>query len=236
MQQYFIDISLSLHQKFTLSDEKKHHLLTVMRYGVGKKVRVIDVDFKTFVCEILEIKPLVLQPIEQIIEQTESSVPITLIVGWIKKERFEWMLQKVSEAGATRVIPLISAYTVVKEKEDTLKKKLIRYNKITEEAAEQSRRTRFTEVLPPVNLSDVAAYLSDVNVVAYERPSSKHLKQMCIPSKSITVIVGPEGGFSENEIELLESFGVTPVTLGPRILRTETAALAACVVIDTVLG
>jgi len=236
MQQYFINQALTLNQPFSLSNEQKHHILTVMRYGVGKHVRVIDVDAKTFICEIVSTNPFQLMPFEQRVELTEPSVDITLIVGWIKKERFEWMLQKVSEAGATRVIPLISAYTVVKEKEDTLDKKLIRYNKITEEAAEQSRRTRSTEVLAPISLAAVGDYLSDVNVVAYERPSSKHLKHMCLPGKSMTVIIGPEGGFNEKEIELLESYGVDAVTLGPRILRTETAALAACVVIDTMLG
>ena len=137
------------------------------------------------------------------------------------------MLQKACELGVTRIIPFVSKNTVVKLDEKKAEKKLARWNEILLAATKQCNRNTLVELEPVTNLKDLANYKSECNLVAYEKESdpSKHMAHYLQSSPfSITVCIGPEGGFEESEIQVLNDFGYQNCSLGKNILRAETAA------------
>ncbi len=140
-------------------------------------------------------------------------------------------LQKAAELGASRIVPVITRRTIIHLEDKEIAKKLERWNKITLEACQQSNRTSLCEVCRPIRLKDVVEYRQDINLVAYENEDTRKLRD-CLGNGSICIVVGPEGGFEESEIEFLEEAGFTCVSLGTRILRAETAGMYALSVID----
>jgi 16S rRNA (uracil1498-N3)-methyltransferase len=167
----------------------------------------------------------------------EPAARITLYLALTQREKFEWMLQKCTEVGAAAFVPVISSRSLVQDGRDAAKK-LERWGRIIREAAEQSRRG----ILPQVHLPlafDAAlqrAQSDALRLIAWEGEHSLTLRAALAPSKAthaptIVVFIGPEGGFSEAEIEAARAAGVQPVTLGERILRMETAAVVAAALV-----
>lgn len=230
MQRYFIS-SENINGSFIHVDSYNHkHMQRVMRYRNGQEVICILPDQHVYIYEIIDIEKGILQQKQEIIENNELDVQVTLIYGLPKNDKFEWVLQKATELGVARIIPFLSQRSIIKTDKQTFEKKRKRYLRILKEASEQSCRQIVPELTPLVKIDELTQYLSDVNVVAYEEESkngehsvfAKTLKQ---DYHTITIIVGPEGGFDENEIEKMKSYGIRPCSLGKRILRSETAPL-----------
>lgn len=231
MQQYFVDTLLNHGDIYTFTKEQAHHLRDVLRMD-HETVRLVDAkqawfaecrsEGKSFIAEVKEEDPRVNEP----------SIAITLAMALIRREKFELVLQKATELGVTRIVPFESSRCVVRAKNEKAQKQQERYASIVLSAAEQCKRNRVPEVTDVLKISQLDQVLSEVNLAAYENASldSKRISDQKI-HESITVVIGPEGGFSSEEAELLEHLGYTPVTLGSRILRAETAALYACSVI-----
>jgi 16S rRNA (uracil1498-N3)-methyltransferase len=174
----------------------------------------------------------------------EPRTELTLYQALLKKDNFEWVLQKGTELGVVRFVPLISQRCVVRQK--TIKPaKLDRWNRIIREAAEQSGRGRLPALSNPVMLPEALeqADLFDSALIPWEGEVAKGFVEALRKgveeqpsSMRIAIFIGPEGGFDEEEIEDAQAAGLKPVTLGPRILRAETAAVAAATLALSTMG
>lgn len=231
MQRYFIDDKCVKENKIYIDAYNHKHMQRVMRYKNGQKVICILSHHQSYLYEIEDIEQGILRCIEALQEDHELDVDITLIYGLPKSDKLEWVLQKATELGVKRVVPFLSKRSIIKTDTKTFEKKRERYTRILKEASEQSYRLMVPTLTPLVtNLQDLKMYLSDINLVAYEE-SSKEGEHTAFHHalnqdyQSITIIVGPEGGFDESEIEMMKSFGIQECSLGKRILRSETAPL-----------
>ena len=232
MQQYFVEQKGVLNELVAFTNEQQHHIAHVLRMKSDTLVRIVDCDGCAFLATILYVNQ---QPVAKIVEEIEQSSfrEIILVPALIKKDKWEYVLQKAAELGATKIVPLETSRTVVKSNDEKVDKKLLRWNKIVMEACEQSHHTVCTEVVAPIRISQLKDYFVDVNLVAYEKENvSKHIKHYVQGNPSVMVIIGPEGGFDPKEIETLLEMGVQPCSLGKNILRAETAGLYALSVID----
>ncbi len=230
MQQYFVTETLNLHQPFAFDKEQANHIQKVMRMNENEIVKVVDQDKQPFFVTIqYNGKEVLGNPVEALDKQ-EDKVKVTIVQGMIKKEKWEFLIQKCCELGVHQIVPMISSRTIVKvDVNDT--KKLERYNKIALEACEQCKRDSLVEVKTPIRFKEIEAYKSELNIVAYESITShslqlKEVLQTHPEVTSITYVIGSEGGFSEEEVAQLVNQGFQCVTLGKRILRAETAAMA----------
>ena len=175
--------------------------------------------------------------------ETEPPVRLELYQSLLKGEKMEWVLQKGTEIGLSRFVPVLSERCVSRPSEADLSRKLERWRSIVREAAEQSGRAVLPEVAPLVDFNRAcsAAAAADFAVMAWEGERTATLRGLIRQETEawtgrterprIAVLIGPEGGFSEREAEIARTAGVTPAGLGPRILRAETAALVAATVV-----
>lgn len=217
MQQYFVDINVHTNDVIALSDDILYHLVKVLRKDSSYTFRIADASGKIYFANLINNKECKIGACTN--ENNELDCDITCILSLIKNDKFELTLQKLVELGVKRIVPYKSIRSVVKVKDN---KKLDRLNKIVREAAEQSHRNIIPEVCDFSDLKDLDKYKSDVNYICYE--SEKSITDI-YPTKSITYIIGPEGGFENNEYEKICKMGYESISLGKRILRAETAAI-----------
>jgi 16S rRNA (uracil1498-N3)-methyltransferase len=226
--QHYIPIAYK-NNKFKLSKEDNHHIIDVLRMSMGDLVYVIY-GGKRYKCQlVMQKSELELQQLEVEELKTELPVKIKLVYGLPRLEKFELVLQKAVELGVSSVIPFISEFSIVKLEPDRIDSKMLRWNKIIKEASEQSHRSKLMEVSAPIKINDLRVNLSEVNILADENKSSNGtsslIKLLKSNYKSITILVGPEGGFSPSELKIFSNLGFKSVSLGKRILRSETAAI-----------
>ena len=235
MQRFFAKIENNIVK---LDDGDIHHLLNVLRVRNGYQFEVVD-NGEVFLCEVIDIKPLNIKIIDKLDTNTELDKEITLFFALAKGEKIDFVIQKATELGVNKIVLFSSKRCVVDFSNKDLNKKLARYNKIAKEASEQSHRNKVPEVLGVLDLKNInKGNLSDINFVAYEKLSNSNvfLDELKVKnSNSISIFIGPEGGFEEEEINYLESLNVFPISLGKRILRTETAAVNILSVIGYIL-
>ena len=219
MQRYFIKNNYRQNDIIIADDSMYKHMTKVMRMEKGEHVICIDEDKHVFLCEIIDLKQGLLQIKEELQENNELDVEVTLVYGLPKSDKFEFVIQKATELGVTRIVPLRASRSIVKMDETRFNKK-----------KERCHRQIVPEITPPIQLSQLEDYLSEVNVVAYEEESKNgehhaFTKALDALHTSITIIVGPEGGFDLQEVEKMQAMGVVPCSIGNRILRSETAPL-----------
>lgn len=232
IQRYFIHSSQVQGHTITLNEQDSHHIKVVMRQRIGESVVCVDDHQTMYQTTIQSIDQIVTLHIEhQLIDDSELDVDVTLIYGLPKLEKFEMVIQKATELGVTRVIPWFSKRSIIKLDERKVSKKMIRWQAIIKEAAEQSHRLVLPEMMPPMTLKQVVEIGCDVKLVAYENDHDHHLLTKSIKAmktgQSLCIVVGPEGGIDDSEMAILMDSGFLPVSLGKRILRTETAAIVA---------
>ena len=231
MQEYFIEHPAAVGDIIELPDDKAHHAFNVLRLH-HETVRLVY-DGTAYFAEVYrEGKRGLAKILSEDPNINELPADVTLCMALIRREKFELVLQKATELGISRIVPFVSSRCVAKDRQERAEKVMARRKAIVVEAAEQCKRNRIPELVEPVKLSELRRFRSDVNLAAYEkaRASALRLKDV-LPASSVTVVIGPEGGFSEAEIEELSQNGFQPVTLGNRILRAETAAYYLCSVI-----
>lgn len=232
MQRYFINENLTNKQQLTLLSDDLHHVKRVMRNINGDTIICIDTLGQVYQCVIEDIDTGLVKIDKRVDESHELDVDVTLIYALPKGDKFELVLQKATELGVKRIVPIITRRCVVKMDEQKFAKKMIRYQKILKEAAEQSYRNYIPEITNLIKLNQVDQYLGDYNLVAFEElaKQGEHmvLKQTLDklkPGDRITIVVGSEGGFDLDEIEMMDDLGIKACSLGKRILRSETAPL-----------
>lgn len=233
MTSFFISPDQIKDNYVILKGEDRHHLLNVLRQGPGDEITVLNGKGEEYLVRITgttadQVNGEIVRQVER---QTEPRVKITLVQSLPKADKLEWILQKNTELGVSRFQPVFTERSNIKLDQATQGRKLERWNKIIREAAEQSGR-QIIPVLEPIRRwSEMFASLSEGGLVLipWEGEAGQSLKQVLerqseIPG-SVTVLIGPEGGFSLKEVEEAKEKGAISVTLGPRILRTETAGL-----------
>ena len=234
MQQYFVNESLSIHQVVEMNKEQAHHIGNVMRMKQGEIIRIADYHEHMFFAHVSFEDNKVYAIIDEAIDDaTKTAVEITLAQGLIKKEKWDFLLQKCAELGVSCIHPFTSSRTVVKTKDEKQDKKMQRWNKILQEACEQCKRSSLVELAAPTTFASLIEKSkdADLKLIAYENASvqSSALKDVLkthLGAKSVYIVVGCEGGFSEEEVNQLEAHGFIRISLGARILRAETAAMS----------
>ncbi len=234
MQQYFSNILKD--EYFVLSNEDLHHIKDVMRFKNKDNV-LVAYQSELYLCELLFAeKSIMAKIIKKMNNKPELPTKITLIYGIPKGDKFEFVIQKATELGVSKIVPFECERAIVKIDDKKVDKKLERWNKIIKEAAEQSHRVEIPSICKPIHANELKDYLSELNICGSEEKcgeGSKKLFDLLIKTpKSISVIVGPEGGFSHQEFELFEKLEYKNVSFGNRILRSETA----CLYILSILG
>lgn len=235
MQRYFAKLIDTEHVK--LEPEDEHHLLHVMRMRQGDEIEVVA-DGVLYLCNIGSTNPLTIYAVHEIETDVELNVDVTLLFALTKGDRTDLVVQKATELGVKRIALIQSERTVVRYEEKDIAKKCARYQKIMKEASEQSHRLIVPEMMGIFNLKKLPKEVfSDLNYVGYEKDASDVSGMFANfdKKKSITILIGPEGGFSEEEINNLVKQGFIRTSLGKRILRAETAAMYALSVIGYLL-
>ena len=237
MQRYFVKgiVSEATHS-LDFSKEQVHQLKKVMRVRVGERYEVVDDKSQLAIVEVTELEPFEVKVAELLEQKVELPVAVTIAVGLSKGDKLDWIIQKATELGVSEIIPLSMTRNVVKWTGDKSTKKIERLQKIAEEASEQSHRLKVPRVTNVMTLKELTSYTSffEQKLIAYEESAKfgeslqlvKSLQSLKENGRVIFVF-GPEGGIEEQEVELLEKSGYLPCSLGPRILRAETAPLYA---------
>lgn len=214
-----------------------HHMTKVLRLSEGDKIDVSDSVRWEYLCEIKEINStaVVLRILDKQGFSTEPDIKVTLFQGIPKGSKFETIVQKTVELGIDAIQPVFMARTVVVDK-GNYSKKVTRLNKIAAEAVKQCKRGVIPQVEDAIRFKEMLALLNDYDMVLfpYENEKCTTIKDVlrnCQDVRNIAVIIGPEGGFSDDEAEQVVSAGGLSVSLGKTTLRTETAGMAALAMI-----
>lgn len=229
MFRFFIDESSIIEDNFIEIFDKEdcHHGKNVLRLQIGEKIELIS-DNNKYITEIAEIKNDSI--VTKVINKTKlpnKEVIIKLYQGMPKSDKFELIIQKSVELGVDEIVPFESERTIVKFKPKSYNKKQERYEKIIKAAAMQSKRNSIPKIDFPIKLNEIELEDGELGILAYEEsdlPIKEVFKNLKEYSK-ISIVIGPEGGFSKNEVNNLISKGFSSISLGERILRTETASL-----------
>jgi 16S rRNA (uracil1498-N3)-methyltransferase len=220
-----------------LEETAAHHLSKVLRMQAGRELVLFNGNGGEFAATIHEVskKNVIALVAEHSSENRESPLQLELAIGISRGERFEWVLQKATELGVTRITPLVTERTEVKTNGDRQEKMLDRWQHIIVSACEQCQRNLLPELAAPVHLNDYLPQVnSDLRFVLHHR-DSKTLPTEQKP-QSISLLIGPEGGLSKDEIALAQQHNFNALTLGPRVLRTETAPIAAISLVQYLWG
>lgn len=245
MHRFFIPPGWIRGETVLLLDDVAHQLRHVLRLRPGARIIVLDDRGWEYEVELMTVEQKAARGAicARRPASGEPSVRLTLAQALLKKDNFEWVLQKGTEIGVTRFIPLITGRTVAVGEDGIGPTKQERWARIVREAAEQSRRGALPVIEAPLTLSaaldDSAA--ADLALIAWEEERAMSLRRAVAPLRSadkphVTVFIGPEGGFTADEVAQARARGAVAVSLGTRILRAETAAAAAALLVLYELG
>jgi 16S rRNA (uracil1498-N3)-methyltransferase len=191
------------------------------------------------ITELFENKGLLI-PFQRALRSLESPLALTVFQALPEKERFELILEKLTELGVSRIVPMVSLHSSTLAARDAKQPKSHRWPDVLRRAAVQCRRATIPELSPCLDLADVFvdAQNTTLRLMLYEGEGTSSLKAVLAGTacRQIALLVGPEGGFAPAEVAAARARGFLPVSLGPRILRTETAAISAATVIQYALG
>lgn len=210
-----------------------NHIVNVLRMKPGEELLISVKGDWDYLCKIVDIETdrVNLEVLESM-EQRELPVNITLLQGIPKSDKLEMIIQKAVELGVSEIIPVKTKRVVVKIDEKKADTKVNRWNAIAESAAKQSKRSIIPKVSEPMSIDNALEIVKDfgVKLIPYENADGIDKTRKILDSmdktKNIAVFIGPEGGFEEAEVERIKNSGFEVITLGKRILRTETAGLA----------
>ncbi|MCI8323817.1 MAG: 16S rRNA (uracil(1498)-N(3))-methyltransferase [Lachnospiraceae bacterium] len=235
MYQFFVEPSQIQDKKVIITGSDVNHIKNVLRLKPGEEIAVRNgVDGREYRCGIEEFAQdqaiCSLRFVKE--EGVELPSKVYLFQGLPKADKMELIVQKAVELGVYEVIPLAVKRCVVKLDEKKARAKANRWQGIAEAAAKQSKRGVVPVVKEPMTMKEAAAYARgmDVKLIPYELAEdmahTKKVIESIRPGESVAVFIGPEGGFEEGEVAEAIAAGIEPITLGKRILRTETAGLA----------
>lgn len=228
MNRYFTEQSLTIGANVQLEASIQKHAIKVLRQVAGDHFELVH-DAHAFDAEIIDVSPLTVHLNAEITKAVELPIAVHLVCGVGKGDKAEWIVQKATELGATRISFANTQWGTAKWASEKVAKKLARLQAVALGAAEQSHRN----VVPTVGftkLSDLKLADDQVGIVAYEEAAKKGEAAQLVQTiqthpQSLIAVFGPEGGLSSQEVASLQQIGFVPAGLGPRIMRTETAPL-----------
>ena len=220
-----------------LLPEEETHALRVLRLRAGDACQAL-LEGQVYAAVIREISPRVTLTLTHALPSPEPAVSITLYQGIPKGEKMDFIAQKCTEAGVCRIVPVAFSRCVANWDGKDAVKKQARFQRIAAEAAKQSGRAVTPEVALPLSFEELCGQVSkhDLILTPWEEEHGNGIRSNWRGEKDVAMIIGPEGGISPEEIDRLKAAGANPVTLGPRIFRTETAGLAAIISLLTLSG
>lgn len=234
-----VDQPLAVGQRLHLPEDSSLHLLRVLRLGPGDAVTLFNGDGHDYAARLLsaakrgaEVEVLSRQPVAR-----ESPLRITLAQGLARGEKMDLVLQKATELGVAAFAPVLTERTEVKLDAERAGKRLAHWNGILAAACEQSGRAVVPQLSEPVPLAQYAAAEAAPLRLALDPNGERGLRTLdLVPGQAIALVVGPEGGLSERDLATLRVAGFQGLRLGPRVLRTETAGLAAVAALQALYG
>lgn len=232
-------IDLNIGSVVHLDQQASHHLMTVLRVKIGDKITVFNGQGGEYLSVITQMnkKQVIAQVTDFNDRDSESPLELYLAQGISRGEKMDYTIQKAVELGVKKIIPLLTERCTVKLDEDRRIKRFQHWQSIIISACEQSGRNRIPELLMPMSLEKSWTCMkADWNFVLSPVATAQLKNQPVQKQQSVLLLIGPEGGLSEVEIQLATQQGYLPLNLGPRILRTETAAVAAITALQCCFG
>lgn len=244
MNRFFVKETCFHADKVVLLDkDQTHQIRDVLRLRPEDQIIVLDNAGWEYQVALTKVthEQIVGEVLQKRQAAGEPKTQITLFQSLLTRDKFEWVLQKCTEVGVSRFVPVITTRSLVREAA-VKQEKIDRWQRIITEAAEQSHRGRIPQLLPPVSFEKAMQELFGFEkcLIACEKQGDTIRAALRMSGKdapdTVAVLVGPEGGFTDEEVVAAEKNGAMPITLGPRILRTETAAIVAATLILYELG
>lgn len=225
MQRYFA--KQKINDQFILNEEDIYHIKTVMRMDGHDKIQVVY-DAKVYLCCLENVNADIQIQIEKELEVKENKTPkITLLIPLLKEQKMDLILQKATELGVDRIIPIETERSIIKRKEEKEDKKIERWRRICKEASEQSYRIDIPEILPIQNPKNIKM-LEGLSLICSTTETQKNIRFVLNSNTTcdrINIAIGPEGGFSPLEEKMWNRLGFISVSLGNRIMRVETVPI-----------
>ncbi len=234
MQRYFVNVKAN--NNFIIINDDYHHIVNVMRMNIGDQIEVSYYN-KLYLCKIdnIEINKIILSIVNELNENNELNVNLVLAQALVKEEKFEYILQKGTELGINAFIPIIMDRSIVKLDNHKIDKKKTRWSRICKEASEQSKRLIIPRINDPITIKELIKLNYDYKILCSTNEKENNIKRVLQNLKendTILIVIGPEGGITDIEEQLLIDNGFIKVSLGSRVLRTETASLFVASIIN----
>lgn len=234
MPRFFLDFSPAVGETVTLAGADARHIAGALRMTAGEAVTLCDGVGTDYACtvEAVQREAVTLRVNAAAPTRTEPSVRVTLYMGLPKSDKLEWVIQKAVELGVFSVVPVITGRSIVRLDAKDAAKKQERWQRIADEAAGQSGRGIRPAVCTPITWKQALSRLKEENTLLCYEGGGQPIGSLVTPTeRTVSLVVGPEGGFDPAEVEAVTAQGGRIATLGPRILRCETAPLAALAVL-----
>lgn len=235
MQRYFVEEIID--NDVIVSKEQEHHIIKVMRMKEKEKI-TCAYKGEIFLCEIVSLSPLKIKVVEKLNENNELKVNVTLLYCLPKGDKLDLVIQKATELGVKEIILVQSERCIAKIKKEDEAKKLKRFNLIATEASEQSKRSCVPLIEKVIPFKDISKFNFDHKFIAYENEKDTtffELLQNVKEDEKIGILIGSEGGFSSKEVDFARQNNYYSISLGKRILRSETAVFFALSAIDFIV-
>lgn len=229
MQRYFIK-----NKDMLLEESDIRHIKKVMRMNINDKIEVVY-NNKLYICEITSLEPFNIKVIEKLDEDKKTKIELTVAVALVKEQKMDLILQKLTELGVSRIIPVSMERSIVKLDKERFNKKKVRWESICKEASEQSKRTNIPIIEDIKSIKDLTKEDADLKLVASTKEKEKLLNyylQSIEDCAKIIMVIGPEGGISDKEEDILVSNGYNRVSFGNLIFRVETATIYVASIIN----
>lgn len=242
MASFFVFADQIKQGKVIINGCDVQHISNVLRLVPGNIITVLDGQGKGYRAKLDKVrkKQVECTILEEFAAAGEPPLRITIVQGLPKGDKMEMIIQKCTELGITAVVPLCTERSVVKIVPDRMQKRKSRWQRVALESARQCGRGIMPQVSEPVKLADVLTTIPPdaLKLMLWEDEQKVFLKQVLKTARpaDVFIFIGPEGGFAPEEAALARNYGVTTVSIGPRVLRTETAGLAAVAMILYELG
>lgn len=244
MRRFFVGPDAVNSAVVSISGSEARHIKNVLRLKPGDIIRLFDgtgIEYEAAIVHLTAGR-VELSITGKVISAVESPIELTIAQGYLKEKKMDSLIRPLCELGMSRWVPFISQRSVPRPDKKRLDARLQRWHKIASESLKQCRRSVLPQISPPLSFDGVLEYgrFCDLRILFWEQEARvfdrNALTESMNPVKQVLIVLGPEGGFAEQEVEKARQLGFTISGLGPRILRAETATIAACTLIQHLFG
>ena len=242
MRRFYIEADQMNGQAAEITGTEARHIRTVLRMQPGDRLELVDGSGYAYDSRIQSISEdqIQVEVLGRYPTAAESSLELSIALGFLKDKKMDVLVRHLTELGITRFIPMWTARAVARPPEKRIASRMERWQSIAKEAVKQSQRGRTPEIARPLTFNEALdlGSQSDKRLIFWEQADAALLPEAAAQPNvsSVFILLGPEGGFTEKEARLAIDKGFSPLTMGPRILRAETAAITACALIQYVFG